>query len=141
LKLLRHHSQTVLVAGTPAGLSELDQELAANESTRDELSLLSVSALGDFPETRRGLDSVDTILLVTDYGLSEKQTVAIREWVLTGGNLLVSCGEKLPEFLATPVGQWLQPVFGIDQNLLASQDLTALQNFRFGSQSASDKSL
>ena len=28
LKLLRHHSQTVLVAGTPAGLTELDQELA-----------------------------------------------------------------------------------------------------------------
>ena len=132
LKLLRHHSQTVLVAGTPAGLTELDQELAANESTRDELSLLSVSALSDFPETRRGLDAVDTILLVTDYGLSEKQTMAIREWVLTGGNLLVSCGENLPQFLATPVGQWLQPVFGIDQNLLASQDLTALQNFVSG---------
>ena len=40
LKLLRHHSQTVLVAGSPAGLTELDQELAANESTRDELSPL-----------------------------------------------------------------------------------------------------
>ena len=132
VKLLRHHSQTVLVAGTPAGLTELHQELAANESTRDELSLLSVSALSDFPETRRGLDSVDTILLVTDYGLSEKQTAAIREWVLTGGNLLVSCGENLPQFLTTPVGQWLQPVFGIDQNLLASQDLTALQNYVSG---------
>ncbi len=132
LKLLRHHSQTVLVAGSPAGLTELDQELAANDSTRDELSLLHVSALSDFPETRRGLDSVDTILLVTDYGLSEKQTVAIREWVLTGGNLLISCGENLPQFLATPVGQWLQPVFGIDQNLLASQDLSALQNYVSG---------
>lgn len=132
LNLLRHHSQTVLVAGTPAGLSELDQELAANESTRDELSLLRVAALSDFPETRRGLDSVDTILLVTEYGLSEKQTEAIREWVLTGGHLLVSCGENLPKLLASPVGQWLQPTFGIDQNLLASQDLTALQNFVSG---------
>ncbi len=132
LKLLRHHSQTILVAGTPAGLTELDQELAANESTRGELSLLNVNALSDFPETRRGLDSVDTILLVTEYGLSENQTAAIREWVLTGGNLLVSCGGNLPQFLASPVGQWLQPVFGIDQNLLASQDLTALQNFVSG---------
>ena len=132
LKLLRHHSHTVLMAGTPAGVAELDGELAANESTRDELSLLRVGALSDFPETRRGLDSVDTILLVTEYGLSEKQTEAIREWVLTGGDLLVSCGENLPQFLATPVGQWLQPVFGIDQNLLASQDLTALQNFVSG---------
>ena len=132
LKLLRHHSQTVLVAGMPAGLSELAQELAANESTRDELSLLRVSALSEFPETRRGLDSVDTILLVTEFGLTEKQTEAIREWVLTGGNLLVSCGANLPQFLSSPVGQWLQPVFGIDQNLLASQDLTALQNFVSG---------
>ena len=132
MKLLRHHSQTVLVAGTPAGLTELNQELAANESTRDELSLLSVRALSDFPETRRGLDSVDTIVLVTDYSLSEKQTVAIREWVLTGGNLIVSCGENLPQLLATPLGQWLQPVFGVDQNLLASQDLSALQNYVSG---------
>jgi len=133
MKLLRHHSQTVLVAGTPAGLGELDKELAANESTRDELSLLRVGSLSDFPETRRGLDSVDTILLVTEYGLSENQTEAIREWVLTGGNLLVSCGENLPQFLTSPIGQWLQPVFGIDQNLLASKDLTALQNFVSGS--------
>ncbi len=132
LKLLRHHSQTVLVAGTPAGLSELEDEFATNEATRDELSLLKVGALSDFPETRRGLDSVDTILLVTEYGLSEKQTEAIREWVLTGGDLLVSCGQNLPQFLTSPIGQWLQPVFGIDPNLLASQDLTALQNYVSG---------
>jgi hypothetical protein len=132
MKLLRHRSQTVLVAGTPAGLPDLDQDLAANESTRDEFSLLRVATLSDFPETRRGLDSIDTILLVTDYGLSQKQTDAIREWVLTGGNLMVSCGEKLPLLLSSPVGQWLQPVFGIDQSLLASKDLTALQNFVSG---------
>lgn len=132
LKLLRHQSQTVLVAGTPAGLNELDEELAANAMTRNELSLLRVGGLSDFPESRRGLDSVDTIVLVTEYGLSENQTEAIREWVLTGGDLLVSCGENLPQFLASPVGRWLQPVFGIDQNLLASKDLTALQNFVSG---------
>lgn len=132
LKLLRHRSRTVLVAGTPAGLAELNQELAANESTRDELSLLRVGTLSDFPDTRRGLDSVDTVLLVTEYGLSDKQTEAIREWVLTGGTLLVSCGEHLPQFLASPVGQWLQPLFGIDQGLLASKDLTAIQNYVSG---------
>lgn len=132
LKLLRHHSQTVLVAGTPAGLTELDQDLAANESTRDELTLLSVNGLSDFPESRRGLDCVDTIVLVSEYGLTDNQTEAIQEWVLTGGNLLVSCGERLPQFLGSPLGQWLQPAFGIDQNLLASQDLTALQNFVSG---------
>lgn len=132
LTLLRHHSLTLLTVGTPAGLSELSERLTAGDATRGALTLLSLDSVGQMPVSRRALDSVDTILLVSDYGLSEPQTQAIKDWVVTGGQLILSCGENLPQLLESPVGAWLQPEFGIQPDLIRSQDLSAIQNFVAG---------
>lgn len=132
MTLHRHQSLTLLTIGAPAGLSELADRLAASNKSRDVLTLMSVKSTADLPSTRRGFDSVDTLLLVTDYGLTTDQTKAVQDWVLMGGQLLVSCGANLPQLLVSPMGEWLTPEFGIQQQLLQTQDLTALQNYVSG---------
>ncbi len=132
MTLLRHQSLTLLTVGVPAGLDELYSQLSSGDASREPLTLLTVDSIEDLPASRRDLDSVDIVLLVTAYNLSEIQTQAIRDWVMTGGQLIVSCGVNLPQLLASPVGLWLQPEFGIQNELLQSQDLTALQNYVAG---------
>lgn len=132
MTLLQHHSLTLLTAGSPVGLPELSRRLTDGDATRGALTLLTVNSPEQIPDSRRALESVDTILLVTDYGLSELQTLAIQDWIATGGHLLVSCGENLPRLLESPVGSWLQPEFGIQPELIRSQDLSAIQNFVAG---------
>lgn len=126
---LRHQSLTLLTVGAPAGLEELSERLTAGDTSRESLAVLSVKTIADLPATRRGFDGVDVMLLVTDYGLTESQTQAVQNWVVTGGQLIVSSGQTLTQFLQSPVGQWLQPEFGIQNELLQTQDLTSLQNY------------
>jgi len=132
LTLLRHHSLTLLTIGTPAGLKELSERLESGEATRGALTLLTVNSMDQMPDSRRALDSIDAVLLVTDYRMSEQQTQAIKDWVVTGGRVILSCGENLPQLLESPVGSWLQPEFGIQQDLIRSQDLSAIQNYVAG---------
>lgn len=129
LILHRHRAQTLLTVGSPAGIEELMEKLAASPATRDELTWLRVSSAADLPRQRRGLDAIDQLFLVTDFAADERQTRAIHEWVLTGGHLQVSCGRRLPELMSTPIGSWIQLHFGLTTELTESQDLTALQNF------------
>ena len=132
LTLLRHESLCLLTIGTPAGLSELTADLATSKVTRESLTVLPLSSMLDLPDDRRGLDSVDVLLLVSDYGLSPLQTQAVQDWVMTGGHLLVSCGERLPQLLSSSAGPWLQQQFGIASELISSRELSSLQTFVAG---------
>lgn len=133
LQLLQCGPVTFATIGVPDALASLANELAGGESTSDTLAVMSVESTDDLPLMRQGLDSVDFLYLVDGYDLSEQQRQAVEEWVTTGGHLLVSCGGKLPQLLESPVGQWLQPVFGIEAAPMFSQDLSGLQNFVTGS--------
>jgi hypothetical protein len=130
LVLLRHQSIGVLVAGTPAGLGELSDRLIAAEN--ESMTLFTLPALADFPSERRAFDAIDTVVIASEYSLSDVQTQALRDWVQTGGNLIVSCGDQLPELLDSPLGHWLQPEFGIQSEPLRTQELGAIQNFVSG---------
>lgn len=133
LKLMKYDPISFVTVGIPLGLAPLANELASAGATNDKLSIASLESLSELPDSRRGLDSVDFIYLVDGYDISEYQQRAIEEWVTTGGHFLVSCGADLPQLLKSPVGRWLQPVLGIESNLLSTQDLSALQNFVAGS--------
>ncbi len=133
MTLLRHHSLTALTIGSPAGIAELSERLQSSDSTQGSLAILNVPTMADVPDSRRGLDSVDTLVLVSDYSLSEQQTRAVKDWILTGGNLIVSCGENLSQLLASSIGGWLQPEFGIQPEPMRSQDLSSIRNFVSGS--------
>lgn len=133
LKLMRHGPITIATIGVPDALGSLANELAVGEATSDSLAVLALQAIDDLPSSHRGLDSVDYLLLVDGYELSELQRQAVEEWVTSGGHLIVSCGIKLPQLLQSALGSWLQPIFQIEPAPMFSQDLSALQNFVSGS--------
>jgi len=133
LKLMRHGPISLATIGIPEGVASLANELAASESTRETLAVMSLKSIDDLPPSRRGLDSVDYLLLVDGYQLSDLQRLAVEEWVTSGGHLIVSCGVNLPHLLQSTLGNWLQPIFQIEPTPMFSQDLSALQNFVSGS--------
>lgn len=133
LTLMTYRPVTFATIGVPDALRSLANELAVGEATRDSLAVMSLESLEDLPTSRRGLDSVDYLLLVDGFTLSDMQRQALEEWVTSGGHLIVSCGSKLPQLLQSTVGNWIQPIFEIEPTLMYSQDLSALQNYVAGS--------
>ncbi|MEJ7591478.1 MAG: hypothetical protein WKF77_08005 [Planctomycetaceae bacterium] len=133
LTLMTYRPITIATIGVPDALESLANELTVGEATSDSLAVLSLQSIDDLPTSHRGLDSVDYLLLVDGYKLSELQRQAVEEWVTSGGHLIVSCGVNLPELLQSTLGNWLQPIFQIEPTPMFSQDLSALQNFVSGS--------
>lgn len=134
LLLMRHAPLTVLTTGQPAGLQELRDKLQSSEGTRDALVLLNLPSAAQLPAQIRALDSLDAMVLVSDFSINQAQATAIRGWVLSGGHLIISCGSGVAELLASPLGQWIQPKFEIpaDNNTLQTLDLTPVQNYVIG---------
>ncbi|MEZ6035338.1 MAG: hypothetical protein R3C17_19770 [Planctomycetaceae bacterium] len=133
LKLMRHDPISLVTIGVPEALASLANELAAAESSRENLAIMPLESIADVPESSRGLACADFLYLVDSYELSETQRLAVEEWVTAGGHLIVSCGAGLPELLQSSVGGWLQPVFQIESTVMLSRDLSALQNYVSGS--------
>ena len=133
LTLMTFRPISVATIGMPDALRLLTNELASGDATKDTLAVMSMESLDDLPTSRRGLDSVDHLLLVDGYELSDSQRLAVEEWVTSGGHLIVSCGVNLPQLLQSTLGNWLQPIFQIEETPMFSQDLSALQNFVSGS--------
>lgn len=134
LTVLRQTPTTVLTVGSPRGIADLNDRLRKNPETIDLLSWLSVKSWSDLPSDFRAYESVDAIFLTTEFDVSESVAQAIRRWVMSGGHLIVSCGETTERLLASPLGKWLQPQFGIPATdyLQQTLDLTSLQNYVIG---------
>jgi len=134
LLLMRHAPMTVLTTGQPAGLQELRDKLQSSQGTRDALVLLNLTSAAQLPAQIRALDSLDALILVSDFQVNQAQATAIRGWVLSGGHLIISCGSGVSQLVASPLGQWIQPKFEIpsDNNTRQTLDLTAVQNYVIG---------
>ena len=99
LTLMTYRPVTLATIGVPDALNLMANELGASAATKDTLAVMSLDSLDDLPTSRRGLDSVDYLLLVGTYEVSKLQQLSIEQWVTSGGHLVVSFGVKLP-----PVG-------------------------------------
>ena len=132
LQLVRHVPLTVMTVGQTSGLTELVSIYEARDSTRGTLAHFVASSFDDLPATRRGYDSFDVIVLNSAYDLNSAQAMAVQSWVMSGGHLIVSGGDSLPGLLSSATGPWLKSLFGIQDQLIRSQDLSALQNFVIG---------
>lgn len=134
IKLSRQSPIVVLTIGATAGLSELSDRFAADPSTSGLLKTFQISSVTQLPSQHRALDCIDVLLLSGPWNLSELQSNAIRDWVLIGGHLAVSCGADADALLASPLGKWIQPKFGIPTtaNTLQTLDLSAIQNYVLG---------
>lgn len=131
LKLCRQTPLITLTIGATAGLPELNDRFAADPATNGLLKTFQLPSIQQLPSQHRGLDSIDVLLLSGPWNLTKLQSEAIREWVLAGGHLALSCGADADALLASPLGKWIQPKFGIPNttNTLQTLDLTAIQNY------------
>lgn len=129
LNLLRQSAWCLLCVGAPAGLRDMEQTQLNSRKDHVSFSVLSVPDVASLPDSRFGLDGIDIVLLTDDFSLTEVQTIAVREWVQTGGRLLISSGSKTEPLLESPFGNWVAPYFGIETPSLSVRDLAALQNF------------
>jgi hypothetical protein len=131
LVMSRQSPVTLLTVGDHAGLAELESLYSAEPATRDLLRVISLESAQQLPSMPRGLDCIDGLLLSESWAMTAAQCSAIREWVLAGGHLIISCGAQADALLQSPIGRWIQPKFGIPQtnNTLQTLDLTAIQNF------------
>ncbi|MFO0976331.1 MAG: hypothetical protein U0996_08015 [Planctomycetaceae bacterium] len=134
LTIYRQSPTTVLTIGAPKGIKDLSERLLKNPETAGVLSWFSVKSWDELPSDFRAYESVDAIFLNTEFDVTEPVALAIRKWVLSGGHLIVSCGETTERLLASPLGKWLQPQFGIPDTDYQQQtlDLTSLQNYVIG---------
>lgn len=132
LQLIRHVPLTVMTVGPTSGMTELVAIYEARDATRGTLAHFVASSFEDLPATRRGYDSFDVIVLNSTYDLNAAQAMAVQSWVMAGGHLIVSGGDSLPGLLSSSTGPWLKSLFGIQDELIRSQDLSALQNFVIG---------
>ncbi len=132
LKMLLHTSQCLLTVGSPAGVSEMEQAIQRQSGRDIRFTVLRVPSVRDLPVSPDALESVDWLLLTDDFSCSQEQVVLIRDWVSTGGNLLVSSGASVATLLESPVGRWLQPYFEIASTPGSIRELTVLQNYVTG---------
>lgn len=134
LLMNRQTPVTLLCVGEQAGLAELSALYSADPGTRDLLRVLSLDSTAQLPAMQRGLDCIDVLLINGDWTINEAQGAAIREWVLSGGHLVTSCGAEADALLRSPLGRWIQSKFEIPDtgNTLQTLDLTAIQNFVLG---------
>ena len=129
LKLHRQSAEVMLCVGEPAGVRDMESAVVASRSDYFAAAVFSLPTLSAFPTTREALDSIDMVYLTDEFGLNPEQSSALQQWVLTGGHLLVSCGSTADQLLATSLGEWLQPQFGISPGVNRVVDLSPVQNF------------
>lgn len=132
LQVVRHSPLTVMTVGQTPGLTELVPIYEARDTTRGTLSHFVATSFDSLPNSRRGYDSIDIIVLNSEYDLNVTQAEAIQNWVMAGGHLIVSGGDSLPKLLSSSAGPWIKSLFGLQEQLVRSQDLSALQNFVIG---------
>ncbi|MCP4170597.1 MAG: hypothetical protein GY758_07490 [Fuerstiella sp.] len=138
LKLNKAGILTLMTVGEVAGIEELLRNTEFYSSAQPLLQGVHIESLQQFPDVALALESIDYLLLTDNFAMSSAQTSAIQQWVRVGGNLLVSAGDSVTDFVKTELGNWLSPVFGIGSEPIQTRDLTSLQGYVQGASRIED---
>ncbi|MCR9198069.1 MAG: hypothetical protein NXI04_05470 [Planctomycetaceae bacterium] len=129
LQLFRLNVPLLLTFGEVAGIPEL---LRNAEQYADDTVILKgvqLDTLAQLPTEARALESIDCLLLVTDFDAGAERTAAVRGWVENGGDLYFSVGGNVEAFLASDAGQWLNEFFQLQPEAVSIRELSSLQSF------------
>tara|TARA_R110002111_G_scaffold262875_1_gene342526 strand:- start:82323 stop:84662 length:2340 start_codon:yes stop_codon:yes gene_type:complete len=84
---------------SPSPSKSIDEDLNQFIASISDQSLL--------PETAYGYDSLDTLVVDSEYPVSTKKNQAIRDWVANGGHLVVCVGEGIEAYQHSELSQWV----------------------------------
>ncbi|QDU10680.1 hypothetical protein [Gimesia aquarii] len=102
----------------PAGLDSIDKKLNQFTTLISDQSFL--------PETDYGYDSLDSLILDSDYTVSAEKNRAIQNWVANGGHLVLCVGQDLEKYQKSEFSKWV-PVKVLGENKV--RELSSLELF------------
>ncbi|MCA9022279.1 MAG: hypothetical protein KDA74_19155, partial [Planctomycetaceae bacterium] len=84
---------------TPDSLADLDQNLDQYAALIEDQSSL--------PESAYGYDTLDTLIVDSDFSSSDQKNEAIREWVANGGHLVLCVGADIEAYQQSQYAGWV----------------------------------
>lgn len=120
---------SLVTFGAVEGIPELLRNAASYAASSAELRHYNLADVSALPRDSRGLDSVDKILLTDSFDFDPEQSAALIQWVRDGGELFISTGGSVPEFLASPVGQWATGYFDVAETPIEMRRFSSLEAF------------
>ena len=119
----------LMTYGDLAGIPELVRNIEQFSGGQKLIQGLSVPSIADLPEDSRGLQSVDMLVLADTFNCNEQQAAAIHEWVISGGQLFVSAGGKVPALVNNKALNWLTTLLKVQPTSFSVRDLSSLQSY------------
>ncbi len=120
----------IVAIGNTLGLDQLGvNELLDRDAS---IAVSNPKQPNSLPDSSLGYDGVDLIVLGGSSGkilanLSDPQKTAIKDWVYTGGKLLLTLGASTPELFQS--ASWLKEILGIDKVEITSFDPSAIETY------------
>ena len=125
--------------GNPAGFQtsqpdngSVQGRPAPSHSSQTEGSAVYVAelaAVDQLPVRPRDFDSLDALILAGQYDLGEGQNAAVRDWVRSGGHLIVAVGTEPVSYRNSRLAQWVPVAVAETPLRLADTSLTGLESF------------
>lgn len=83
----------------------------ASPPTSSDLNLTEfITSIKDeslLPETAAGYDSLNTIIINSEYPVGKEKNQAIQDWVINGGHLVVCVGKDIEEYQKSELSKWI----------------------------------
>ena len=80
--------------------------LTATDLNLDQFTTL-ITDQSLLPETSDGYNSLDTLIVNSEYPVSKEKNQAIQDWVVNGGHLTVCVGQAVEEYQKSEFAKWI----------------------------------
>lgn len=129
LRLYRHDVMFLLTIGTPAGIEGFLSQAANLSPDSPTIVGVSVDSAAHLPADTGSYNLFSAVILNGNVTMNAAQFKAIKTWTQTGGHLIVSCADGIDQLLVTPLGEYLDSLFGLstETRIVTDADLGALQ--------------
>lgn len=129
LQMYRHDVRFLLTIGLPAGIDTLLSQAEIISPDSPLVVGVSIDSAEQLPRTPQAYDMFASILFTGTVEVDEQQFAALKTWIHAGGKLIISCTDDPADWLATPLGEWINARFDIsaEPRQVTDIDLGALQ--------------
>ncbi len=116
--------------GTVAGGGNTSRSSGSVGRVGDERRrrVIALEGPGQLPADAAALEALRTLVVAGDCGVDAEQSAAIREWVFSGGHLVLSLGDTVDAYSRSPLREWVPVEVGAAVKMLPDTRLSALES-------------
>ena len=112
---LKMSSTLVATIGKPAGFSnnatkgepQSESSTSAGGSESGGLRVAELESYRQLPKNPIAFNGLDALVIAGDFDLSAKHNQAVREWVRSGGHVVLAVGSRVPDYLGSSLANWI----------------------------------